>query len=109
MHYAELDDRQQLLAIRPLEGEQAGTEFYNGVLFLIPAHFPEKEFIDSLAACSRLFDNPAEELERFVKAYPALWEKAADRPLSAYLFGRMHPAAELGANNGGGNCHVQRL
>ena len=33
MHYVELDDEGCLAGVYPLEGEIAGTEFYDGVLF----------------------------------------------------------------------------
>lgn len=33
MHYVELDDAGCLTGIYPLEGEIAGTEFYDGILF----------------------------------------------------------------------------
>ena len=39
MHYVELDDSGILIGIFPLEGEIAGTEFYDGILIpvLVPA------------------------------------------------------------------------
>lgn len=36
MHYVELDDRGALTNVFPLEGEIAGTEFYDGILIPIP-------------------------------------------------------------------------
>lgn len=33
MHYVELDDEGRLAGVYPLEGEIAGTEFYDGILF----------------------------------------------------------------------------
>lgn len=36
MHYVELDDRGILTGVFPLEGEIAGTEFYDGILIPVP-------------------------------------------------------------------------
>ena len=36
MHYVELDDSGILTGVFPLEGEIAGTEFYDGILILVP-------------------------------------------------------------------------
>ena len=36
MHYVELDESGILTGVFPLEGEIAGTEFYDGILILVP-------------------------------------------------------------------------
>ena len=36
LHYVELNDNGVLAGIFPLEGEIAGTEFYDGILILVP-------------------------------------------------------------------------
>ena len=43
LHYVELNDNGVLAGIFPLEGEIAGTEFYDGILILvpIPVHLPQ--------------------------------------------------------------------
>ena len=38
MHYVELDDSGILTGVFPLEGEIAGTEFYDGILILSLIH-----------------------------------------------------------------------
>ena len=35
MHYVELDEKENLVGVFPLNGEIAGTEFYDGIL--VPA------------------------------------------------------------------------
>lgn len=61
MHYVELDDRGALTGVFPLEGEIAGTEFYDGILIPIP--FPA---LDAGSQENRLyylnsyFDSPFE-------------------------------------------------
>lgn len=93
MHYLELDAEGCLVGVFPLEQEIAATEFYDGTLIPMPAAFPF-------------------ERNTFI---PAQWMAEADRVeagmlVSVYRLTGFSPSApELGTNNGGSNCHIQRL
>lgn len=93
MHYLELDAEGCLVGIYPLVQEIAATEFYDGTLLPLP--------IDAVFPGEGGF-----ELAR--------WLSVADRvvegmPVSVYRLTHFSPTSELGADNSGGNCHIQRL
>lgn len=93
MHYLELDANGCLVGVFPLDQEIANTEFYDGTLILMPVDFP---FI----------------INDFI---PAQWMSEADRivpgtQVAVYrLTGFTPSASEFGTDNGGSNCHIQRL
>lgn len=115
MHYLELDEENRLRGIYPLTEEIAGTAFYDGILVPLPfpllgnekgasgetflfsfqgtPAFPRKEAIFEALAERRV----AEEIEPGVRVRVFL------------INGISLAASELGADNGGGNGHVQRL
>lgn len=94
MHYLEVDAKGRFVGVYPLEQEIAKTEFYDGTLILVPADtvFPVE-----------------------VGFVPTQWISAADKVIkgtlvSVYRLTDFTPAtSELGADNGGSNCHIQRL
>lgn len=93
MHYLELDAEGRLAGVFPLEEEISNTEFYDGTLLLVPSDTffpPAGSFSSEWLAFSE-----AVELSSSVHVYQ--------------LTGVSPATPELGTNNGGGNCHVQRL
>jgi hypothetical protein len=58
MHYVELDDAGCLVGVFPLEGEQAGTEFYDGIMLLVVAEGGNHSVVvkNITEAVSALFD-----------------------------------------------------
>lgn len=94
MHYLELDAEGCFAGVYPLEQEIAGTEFYDGTLIPVPADtiFPAG------GVCT-----------------PTQWMSAAGKVIKGTpacicrLTGFTPATSELGTNDGGGDCHVQRL
>lgn len=94
MHYLELDAEGCFVGVYPLEQEIANTEFYDGTLIPIPA------------------DATIPVDEGFV---PAQWVSVADKVtegtlVSVFRLTHFTPAtSELGADDCGSDCHIQRL
>lgn len=94
MHYLEVDAEGRFVGVYPLEQEIANTEFYDGTLILLPT-----DITIPIDGC-------------FVSAQ---WLSAADMvtegsSVAVYRLTDFIPAtSELGADNGGSNCHIQRL
>ena len=110
MSYAELSDDYCLVGIYPLQEEIAGTQFVSGAVLLIPQKlYPSaceaaakvKSLINSsltLALAELLNELGLVNAPAMGEAYHVL-----------HLDGLNLSSSEFGANNGGGNCHVQRL
>lgn len=93
LHYIELDAAGCLVGVFPLEQEIAGTEFYDGVLTIVPAGMdypPSDDFSMEWLDVSRLVQ--------------------VSSPVQVYRLTGVSPAtAELGADHSRGDCHVERL
>lgn len=95
MHYVELDDEGRLTGVFPLDGEIAGTEFYDGTLLLLPEN---TEISDSeLLADHMKWLN----LNETIKPGTRVWVYR--------LSGITLSASEFGADNGCGDGHIERL
>lgn len=93
MSYIELDDSGLFRGVYPLEGEIAGTAFYDGILLPVVSS-------ESSLSC-----------ERAIAEWKSLTGAVSEgSPVWIYrLSGIPLAAAELGAYNGGGNGHVERF
>ena len=93
MHYVELDDEGRFRGVFPLTEEIAGTEFYDGVLIPVPASFLNADF--SLLA------------NRWQAITGGL--SLGDAAVVYRLSGMSLAAAKLGADDRGGNGHIERF
>lgn len=111
MHYLELDDNGRLVGIRPLTEEIAGTEFYDGILLPVPEGGSATFAADLLSFLKKEADLSEEGCAFRWMRDSDWWDAVAEgAPVSLFLLNRIAlPASELGADNGGGDCHVQRL
>lgn len=111
MHYLELDEESRLRGIYPLTEEIAGTAFYDGILVPLPADERQpfgEAFLFSLKGSPSL---TCKEAVFEALAGHGITEGACPGvPVRVFLINGISLAAsELGADNGGGNGHVQRL
>lgn len=111
MHYLELDEESRLRGIYPLTEEIAGTAFYDGIL--VPVAENERR-LSGEAFLFSLEGSPF--LSRKESVFGALAQNGVTDGIepgllvSVFLIhGISLAASELGADNGGGNGHVQRL
>jgi hypothetical protein len=85
LHYIELDDRNYIQTIAPLQSEIAQTSFFNGVIVV-----SNNDFL-SAGDLKFLSFNSGE-------------------PVRLYHLSGFHLSPpEFGAGNGGSDCHIQRL
>ncbi|WP_293739711.1 hypothetical protein [uncultured Parabacteroides sp.] len=106
MHYVELDDSGILIGIFPLEGEIAGTEFYDGILIpvLVPALDVEsqKQIAFDMLPGEILVD----ALER--QGFTGISEMGS--PVCLLLLNGIPLAtAKFGADDSRSNGYIQRL
>lgn len=112
MHYAELDNGGLLAAVCPLDGEIAGTEFYDGILIPVTAatarSFPSDGMTLSFEWRPDLLR--AKVVEE-VLAQSGLTDGAEAGMVAGLLLlsGVSLSAAELGTDHGCCNGHVKRL
>ncbi|MCD8268654.1 MAG: hypothetical protein LUD46_09520 [Parabacteroides sp.] len=94
MHYLELDAEGRFVGVFPLEQEIANTEFYDGTLLFVPAtmDFPPAG-MQSLSEWLAVTDPVTEP--SLVHIYR--------------LIGISPSTPEFGTDNGGRDCHIQRL
>lgn len=128
MHYLELDDRGALTGVFPLEGEIAGTEFYDGILIPIPVPAldtgSKRNCLNKNSgdvACSPaiprqareqvVFDLlPGETLADALKRKGFTEACEAGLPVCLLLLsGVSYAAAKLGTDNSRCNGYIQRL
>ena len=110
MSYAELSDDYRLLGVYPLQEEIAGTQFVNGAVLLVPKkQYPS---VDEVAAKAESLINSGRTLPLagLLNEFGLI-----DAPVMGEAYHVLHldglnlSSSEFGANNGGGNRHVQRL
>ena len=110
MSYVELSADYRLLGVYPLLEEIAGTQFINGAVLLVS----KKQYPSA--------DEAAAKAEGLINDVPSLPLDVllarlglVDAPVVGEAYHVLHLAglnlssSEFGANNGGGNRHVQRL
>lgn len=111
MHYVELDDAGCLAGIYPLEGEIAGTEFYDGILF--PVVEGGKIFHADGTKIPCRWKCGSMPVESASDAYRKLGlPQAAEIGKAAVLLllgGVPLAAAEFGADDGCCDGYIQRL
>lgn len=113
MHYLEVDDRDCLRGIYPLEEEIAGTAFYDGIL--IPVAFNEKyastkAFVYSLAENPTLCKGNKESLFEILAESRITEDITPGMPVCLFLFhGISLTTPELRADNRCSNRYIQRL
>lgn len=115
MHYLELDEENRLRGIYPLTEEIAGTEFYDGILVPLPFPLLDNEKVASSETFLFSFlGNPS--FARKETVFEALAERRVAKEVEPgarvrvfLISGISMATSELGADNGGGNGHVQRL
>lgn len=111
MHYVELDDAGCLVGLFPLDGEQAGTEFYDGIVL------PVLSGIEHNVACP--FEIPWASSGQSPISIDLLSDALANvelpdwteigMPTDLLLLSVPLAATKLGANNGCRNGHIKRL
>lgn len=95
MHYVELNDNGAFVRICPLEGEIAGTEFYDGTLFLLPVG--TELSIDNFIASRDYWLTLSDTLE-------------PGTPVQVFrLSGVSLTTPEFGTDHSGCNGHIERL
>lgn len=93
MYYLELDDWDRFVGVYPLEGEIAGTEFYDGTLIPLPSDFQ--------------LSLPGLQSDEWKKASDTL---SVGMPVYVYRLGGVSlSAAELSTDNGCSNGYIERL
>ncbi|MEY8487256.1 hypothetical protein [uncultured Parabacteroides sp.] len=106
MHYVELDDSGILIGIFPLEGEIAGTEFYDGILIpvLVPA-------LDAESQKQIAFDMlPGEILVDALERQGFTGISEMGSPVCLLLLNGIPLAtAKFGADDSRSNGYIQRL
>ncbi|MCD7931806.1 MAG: hypothetical protein LUH15_10835 [Tannerellaceae bacterium] len=105
LHYLKIEGNKQFAGLFPLEQEEAGIEFYNGLLWVVSAEEngqkPWEEWGKQYAA------TPLGELLQ--KAEPGPEFKNGDA-VAIYHFPDLSlPASEFSTDNGSCNSHIQRL
>ena len=92
LHYIEIDDYGIFSGVYPLNGETAGTEFFDGIVFPIPVDIDVVFEIKSLEDLKNagLTDNITPGCK-------------------VSLFRLLNPSPEFTTNNGGCNGNIERL
>ena len=116
LHYVELNDNGVLAGIFPLEGEIAGTEFYDGILILVPipvldAGVQENKRChqDSYSDTSFVIPSQAREQGTF-DMLPGEQLAEAGSPVCVLLLGGIPLAtAKFGADDSRSDGYIQRL
>ena len=128
LHYVELNDNGVLAGIFPLEGEIAGTEFYDGILILVPIpaldagvqenkrchqdSYSDTSFvIPSQAREQGTFDMlPGEQLADALERQGFTGIAEAGSPVCVLLLGGIPLAtAKFGADDSRSDGYLQRL
>lgn len=106
MYYVELDDRGILTGVFPLEGEIAGTEFYDGILIPIPV-----PALDSGSQKRIAFDMlPGETLADALERQGFTDASEMGSPVCLLLLNGIPLAtAKFGADDSRSNGYIQRL
>lgn len=111
MHYVELDENGFLAGVFPLDGEMAGTEFYDGIVIPVSSSF--KLFRDEEMFDFQLADPDCRVMEIVARK---LSEKCVSdqvepgKPVQLYLLGGIPlTTPEFGTNDGRCNGYVKRL
>ena len=123
LHYVELNDNGVLAGIFPLEGEIAGTEFYDGILILVPipaldagAQENKRCHQDSYSDTSFVIPSQVREQGAFGMLPGALERQGfagiaeAGSPVCVLLLGGIPLAtAKFGADDSCSDGYIQRL
>lgn len=106
MHYVELDDWGILTGVFPLEGEIAGTEFYDGILIPVPV-----PALDSGSQKRIAFDMlPGETLADALERQGFTDASEMGSPVCLLLLNGIPLAtAKFGADDSRSNGYIQRL
>lgn len=110
MHYVELDDTGCLVGVFPLEGEQASTEFYDGIILPVMAE-DEKNVAHSIEIHSLSYPKSLDiDFLRNALAHLELpkWAKIG-KPTELLLLSIPLTATKFGANNSSCNGYIKRL
>lgn len=110
LHYIELTDKGCIAGIYPLEGEIAGTAFYNGVVFPIPTalNMQPSDLLNLLISLQK--ENPEADLFGLFTLSGIGQEANLTEPVVLYwLRGISLSPAKLCTDNGGCNGHIERL
>ena len=111
LHYVEVTSGSVLNGVFPLEKELAGTSFLNGVIWVVPAALGW-EVADVWSRLTAIHQQmPDASVPEMLKVLISSEQLVAEgEPVSLFLIrGIRLSAAEFGANNSGGNRHVERL
>lgn len=104
-HYIVIENG-QFLNIHPFDNEEAGIEFRNGLLWIIPASFPA----DKLPWISWVQAYPSFTLKQLIQEkQPGLFITPGEEVIIYHFPDLSLTASELGTNNSRSNPHVQRL
>lgn len=110
MHYVELDDTGCLVGVFPLEGEQAGTEFYDGIILPVMAE-DEKNVAHSIElhslSCTKSFD--IDFLRNVLLQFELPKWVEIGKPTELLLLSIPLTATKLGTNNSSCNGYIKRL
>ena len=110
MHYVELDDAGCLLGVFPLEGEQAGTEFYDGIMLLVAAE-GEKKVAHPIEICYASDPKPLgiDFLRNALSNIELPEWTEIGKPTDLLLLSVPLSATKLGTNNSSSNGYIKRL
>lgn len=110
LHYIELTDKGCIAGIYPLKNEIAGTAFYNGVLFPVPAvlNMEPAALLNFLIALQK--ENPEAGLFELPGFSAIINEANLTEPVVLYrLSGICLSPPKLCADNGCCNGYIERL
>lgn len=110
MHYVELDDAGSLVGVFPLEGEQAGTEFYDGII--LPVLSGEGKTFGQRVEIPWASGHENLNIALLADALSDLdipgWAEVG-KPTELLLLSVPLAAAKLGADNSSRNGYIKRL
>ncbi|MBE6301099.1 MAG: hypothetical protein E7085_04465 [Parabacteroides distasonis] len=110
MHYVELDDAGSLVGVFPLEGEQAGTEFYDGII--LPVFSGEGKTFGQRVEIPWASGHENLSIALLADALSDLdipgWAEVG-KPTELLLLSVPLAAAKLGADNSCRNGYIKRL
>ena len=112
LHYVELNDNGVLAGIFPLEGEIAGTEFYDGILILVPIPALDAGVQENKRCREQgTFDMlPGEQLADALERQGFTGIAEAGSPVCVLLLGGIPLAtAKFGADDSRSDGYIQRL
>ncbi|MCC8155411.1 MAG: hypothetical protein LIP01_15260 [Tannerellaceae bacterium] len=99
-------DAEQFSSIYPLEQEEAGVAFYNGLLWVLPASLPAKE----LPWHTWQKSTPAIPLKEKIQTLDIGYPVQPDDTIMVWHFPDLTlSASEFSADNSRGNTYIQRL